>query len=93
MCLVVILAMFLAPMAFAASPWTEEKTYGGKGHREIGICLTNTASRLDKDILNTQRLFFGRQECVVWRWSRVYRCGRHHGSRCRSVGYLSDSRR
>ncbi len=42
MSLVVILSMILAPMAFAASPWTEEKTYGEKAVGKLGYGLTNT---------------------------------------------------
>jgi hypothetical protein len=43
MSLVVILSMLLAPMAFAAaSPWTEEKTYGEKTVGKLGYGLTNT---------------------------------------------------
>ena len=41
--LVVILSMLLAPMAFAASPWTEDKTYGDKTVGKLGYGLTNTA--------------------------------------------------
>ena len=40
--LVVVLSMLLAPMAFAASPWTEEKTYGDKMVGKLGFGLTNT---------------------------------------------------
>jgi len=42
MSLVVILSMLLAPMAFAASPWTEDKTYGEKVVGKLGYGLTNT---------------------------------------------------
>jgi len=42
MSLVVILSMLLAPLAFAASPWTEEKTYGDKTVGKLGFGLTNT---------------------------------------------------
>jgi hypothetical protein len=42
MSLVVILSMILAPMAMAASPWTEEKTYGEKAVGKLGYGLTNT---------------------------------------------------
>ena len=42
MSLVVILSMLLAPVAFAASPWTEEKTYGEKTTGKLGFGLTNT---------------------------------------------------
>src|SRR3989338_5871265 len=42
MSLVVILSMLLAPVAFAASPWTEEKTYGEKTAGKLGYGLTNT---------------------------------------------------
>jgi hypothetical protein len=42
MSLVVILSMLLAPVAFAASPWTEEKTYGEKAVGKLGYGLTNT---------------------------------------------------
>ena len=42
MSLVVILSMLLAPVAFAASPWTEEKTYGEKTIGKLGYGLTNT---------------------------------------------------
>ncbi len=41
--LVVLFAMLLAPVAFAASsPWTEEKTYGEKVAGKLGFGLTNT---------------------------------------------------
>jgi len=40
--LVVVLCMLLAPLAFAASPWTEEKTYGEKTVGKLGYGLTNT---------------------------------------------------
>ena len=42
MSLVVVLSMLLAPLAFAASPWTEEKTYGEKVVGKLGYGLTNT---------------------------------------------------
>jgi len=42
MSLVVILSMLLAPVVFAASPWTEEKTYGDKAVGKLGFGLTNT---------------------------------------------------
>jgi len=42
MSLVVILSMLLAPVVFAASPWTEEKTYGEKTVGKLGYGLTNT---------------------------------------------------
>ncbi len=42
MSLVVVLSMLLAPLAFAASPWTEEKTYGEKAVGKLGYGLTNT---------------------------------------------------
>jgi hypothetical protein len=41
--LAIVLSMVLAPMAFAAaSPWTEEKTYGEKAAGKLGCGLTNT---------------------------------------------------
>ena len=41
--LVVLFSMLLAPMAFAAaSPWTEEKTYGERAVGKLGYGLTNT---------------------------------------------------
>ena len=40
--LVVILSMLLAPVAFAASPWTTEKTYGEKTVGKLAYGLTNT---------------------------------------------------
>ncbi|MFH1800559.1 MAG: hypothetical protein ABH891_06930, partial [Candidatus Omnitrophota bacterium] len=43
MSLVIVLSMLLAPLAFAASPWTEEKTYGEKAVGKLGYGLTNTA--------------------------------------------------
>ena len=36
MSLVVILSMLLAPVAFAASSWTEGKTYGEKVSGKLG---------------------------------------------------------
>jgi len=42
MSLVVILSMLLAPVAFAASPWTEEKTYGDKVSGKLVFGLQNT---------------------------------------------------
>lgn len=42
MSLVVVLCMLLAPVAFAASPWTEEKTYGEKTVGKLAFGLTNT---------------------------------------------------
>jgi hypothetical protein len=42
MSLVIVLSMLLAPLAFAASPWTEEKTYGEKTVGKLGYGLTNT---------------------------------------------------
>ena len=42
MSLVVILSMLLAPVAFAASPWVEGKTYGEKVSGKLGFGLTNT---------------------------------------------------
>ena len=40
--LVVILSMLLAPMAFAASPWTEKTNYSEKVVGKLGYGLTNT---------------------------------------------------
>ena len=40
--LVIVLSMILAPLAFAASPWTEEKTYGEKTVGKLEFGLTNT---------------------------------------------------
>jgi len=40
--LAIVFAMFLAPLAFAASPWTEGKTYGEKAVGKLGYGLTNT---------------------------------------------------
>lgn len=41
--LVVLFAMLLTPVAFAAaSPWTEEKSYGEKAVGKLGFGLTNT---------------------------------------------------
>ncbi|MFH1208496.1 MAG: hypothetical protein V1673_02915 [Candidatus Omnitrophota bacterium] len=42
MSLVIVLSMILAPVVFAASPWTEEKTYGEKTVGKLGFGLTNT---------------------------------------------------
>ena len=42
MSLVVVLSMLLAPMAFAASPWVDGKTYGEKITGKLGYGLTNT---------------------------------------------------
>lgn len=42
MSLVVILSMLLAPVAFAASPWIDGKTYGEKVAGKLGYGLTNT---------------------------------------------------
>jgi hypothetical protein len=42
MSLVIVLSMLLAPLAFAASPWTEDKTYGEKAVGKLGYGLTNT---------------------------------------------------
>jgi len=42
MSLVVILSMLLAPVAFAASPWTDKATYGEKTVGKLGFGLTNT---------------------------------------------------
>lgn len=42
MSLVIVLSMLLAPLAFAASPWTEEKSYGEKAVGKLGYGLTNT---------------------------------------------------
>ena len=42
MSLVVVLSMLLAPMAFAASPWVDGKTYGEKVAGKLGYGLTNT---------------------------------------------------
>lgn len=42
MSLVVILSMFLAPLAFAASPWTAEKTYGDRITGKFAFGLQNT---------------------------------------------------
>ena len=42
MSLVVVLSMLLAPMAFAASPWTEEKSYGDRVAGKLQFGLTNT---------------------------------------------------
>ncbi|MFA5167122.1 MAG: exosortase system-associated protein, TIGR04073 family [Candidatus Omnitrophota bacterium] len=42
MSLVVILSMLLAPVAFAASPWTEEKTYGDRVTGKLVFGLQNT---------------------------------------------------
>lgn len=41
--LALVLSMVLAPVAFAASPWTEETTYGAKLGGKLGYGLTNTA--------------------------------------------------
>ena len=43
MSLVVVLCMLLAPMAFAASPWVDGKTYGEKVSGKLAFGLTNTA--------------------------------------------------
>ncbi|MFH1800558.1 MAG: hypothetical protein ABH891_06925, partial [Candidatus Omnitrophota bacterium] len=43
MSLVIVLSMILAPLAFAASPWTEKTTYGEKAVGKLGYGLTNTA--------------------------------------------------
>ncbi len=41
--LAIVLSMVLAPVAFAAaSPWTEEKSYGEKVAGKLGYGLTNT---------------------------------------------------
>ncbi len=40
--LVVILSMLLAPMAFAASPWTAEKAYGDRVTGKLVFGLQNT---------------------------------------------------
>lgn len=40
--LAIVLAMLLVPVAFAASPWTDEKTYGEKTAGKLGYGLTNT---------------------------------------------------
>lgn len=40
--LAVVFAMLIAPMAFAASPWTEEKAYGDRTVGKLGYGLTNT---------------------------------------------------
>ena len=37
-----ILSMLLAPVAFAASPWVDGKTYGEKISGKLGYGLTNT---------------------------------------------------
>ena len=42
MSLVVVLSMLLAPVAFAASPWTEEKAYAEKVSGKLQFGLTNT---------------------------------------------------
>jgi hypothetical protein len=42
MSLVIVLSMLLAPVAFAASSWTEGKTYGEKVSGKLGYGLTNT---------------------------------------------------
>ncbi len=42
MSLVVILSMLLAPVAFAASPWTAEKTYGDRVTGKLVFGLQNT---------------------------------------------------
>ena len=42
MSLVVILSMILAPLAFAASPWTAEKTYGDRVTGKLVFGLQNT---------------------------------------------------
>jgi hypothetical protein len=42
MSLVVVLSMLLAPLAFAASPWTEEKTYGDRVSGKLVFALQNT---------------------------------------------------
>ena len=43
MSLVVVLCMLLVPMAFAASPWVNGKTYGEKVSSKLEYGLTNTA--------------------------------------------------
>ena len=42
MSLVIVLSMLLAPLAFAASPWVDGKTYGEKVSGKLGYGLTNT---------------------------------------------------
>ena len=42
MSLVVVLSMILVPVAFAASPWIDGKTYGEKVAGKLGYGLTNT---------------------------------------------------
>ena len=45
MSLVIVLSMLLAPLAFAASPWVDGKTYGEKVSGKLGYGLTNTVLR------------------------------------------------
>ncbi len=40
--LAVVFFMVVAPMGFAASPWTEEKTYGDRISGKLAFGLTNT---------------------------------------------------
>jgi hypothetical protein len=40
--LAIVFVMLLAPVSFAASPWTDEKTYGDKTVGKLGYGLTNT---------------------------------------------------
>jgi hypothetical protein len=42
MSLVVILSMVLTPLAFAASPWTEHKSYGGQIWGKLQFGLANS---------------------------------------------------
>lgn len=42
MSLVVVFSMLLAPAAFAASAWTEEKSYADKVSGKLQLGLTNT---------------------------------------------------
>ena len=40
--LAIVLSMLVAPVAFAASPWTTEDTYGEKAVGKLGYGVTNT---------------------------------------------------
>lgn len=40
--LALVLSMVLAPIAFAGSPWADEKTYGERTAGKLGYGLTNT---------------------------------------------------
>ena len=62
--LAVVFTMLLAPMAFAASPWAAEKTYGDKVTAKLQFGLTNTLLGLSE--LVTTPIQYSKDKKNIW---------------------------